>query len=698
MGRILEDVETQHLRSHPHERGLLQPFLPLFDVTRADTHTAFGSTVSLYFLKPERTTTEGFGFDREVLLVYSPYSTFEPRTIQLVNRFMTLVPARTRVEPLCFILVAEDQRLREHVSQVTTASVETKTIVPFSTIELDGADHHFISNRIRENFFSRDLFDIHQALVEDTYFFGRQPLIQDLLDKFRRGQNIGLFGLRKMGKTSVISKLRRLIDTNGLGYQAVIDAQDPAVYKQRWWTLLGTVVAHAGEVTGVIPTKGAAGFESAETAAPAFAASMNYIFSRLHAPKDRILIVIDEFEHLCPGLSLEEHWATDYLPFWQTIRAYQTRNSRLSGMVVGVNPRPAEQPSIGGRDNPLFSLLAKVFLPPFSETETKEMISTLGRYMGLRFDAPIYDYLRTRYGGHPMLIRLACSWIHKTLASQSKARPARVPLDLLQETEATRDASLTPYAKHILDVMTSWYPMEYEMLEMLCFDHAADYEELASQDPQLREHIQGYGLVVGTDSTVTSGFVRDYIRRTSKRTRPEDIKSAFVKDDAQVWTAELEQLAEAVVHSRTYAQELCAHFGLPLLFADDKLYAGAKLADLRVAPLSTSRDRFQTVVNILQQLFWDCMSPSMRGTAKGSYEALIEAANRVRCLRHWMQHPDLDDPAVRAVVVEFIQRQIGGFPMSTEEWSKLHIALMRDVVGALRDTQSRLFANRPPGR
>jgi hypothetical protein len=199
--------------------------------------------------------------------------------------------------------------------------------------------------------------------------------------------------------------------------------------------------------------------------------------------------------------------ATDYLPFWQSIRAYQTRNPRLSFMVVEVNPRLAEQTAISGRDNPLFSLLAKVFLPPFSEAEVKEMVSTLGRYMGLRFDSRTYEYLRSRYGGHPMLIRLACSSVHKALAAQRKARPAQITLEFLRETEADRDGSLAPYARHILDVLTTWYPIEYEMLEMLCSGHVKDYEDLASQDPQLREHIQA----------ITSGFIRDYVQHVPKR-------------------------------------------------------------------------------------------------------------------------------------------------------------------------------------
>src|SRR5439155_1471102 len=81
-------------------------------------------------------------------------------------------------------------------------------------------------------------FDIEQALVGDTYFFGRQSFVLDLLDRFKRGENTGLFGLRKSGKTSAIFKLKRLVDADSSGTVVYVDAQNPQVYGLRWWELL----------------------------------------------------------------------------------------------------------------------------------------------------------------------------------------------------------------------------------------------------------------------------------------------------------------------------------------------------------------------------------------------------------------------------------------------------------------------------
>ena len=38
-------------------------------------------------------------------------------------------------------------------------------------------------------------------MKSDAYFFGRNKLVHQLYDKYRQGQNGGLFGLRKIGKT-----------------------------------------------------------------------------------------------------------------------------------------------------------------------------------------------------------------------------------------------------------------------------------------------------------------------------------------------------------------------------------------------------------------------------------------------------------------------------------------------------------------
>lgn len=699
MGGIREHVRRRHLASHPGEDAFLAPFVPLFDVTWADEVDDFNTVASVYLLRPDADTRQTFGFEREVVLVYSPFPRFEPRVAQLVERFMNRLPARGRVESLCFIVVSDDMNVRQHVGDILTSSVETKTIIPFSRIELDsGADHRFVRNRIAQSLFARDLFDISQALVEDTYFFGRQSVVQALVDRFRRGQNAGMFGLRKTGKTSVIAKVGRTIAEGAIGYQIILDAQDPAIYKQRWWQILGTIVDRVATATGIQPTRSLEPFQSPDTAAAGFASSLNFVLSNLPQDRGRIQVVVDEFEYICSEFSLEKHWTEDFLPLWQTIRAYQTRVApKLSCLLVGVNPKTIEDTKVGRHDNPLFGFIPRLFIPRFTQSETKDMTETLGRYMGMDFASDTADYLCSRYGGHPMLIRLACSAVHRSFADVNAPRPCEVSAQSLTETEADRDGALAPYAKHILDVLTTWYPLEYEMLEMLALGHTDSYKELADGDPQLREHLEGYGLAKPGQPEAANRMIVDYVRSIAQRRKRGDgieTEGRAAPATVQVWTAELEQLSDAVVWSRTYCQEVAESLGISPIFDDDKIRLGAKLADLRVAPLSRSRQLFENAVNTLQQLFWDGMDNTARASAKDRYPALYVVANTIRCFRHYFHHPELHDPAVRDIVIAYVQTEIGGIPVKEEEWASLHMALMRELVAALRDTQNRMFGRR----
>lgn len=697
MGRINDEVKHGHLSRFPDEEAFLRPLLTMFDVTWGAQHNAFGSFVSVYFLKPEESTKAILGFEKEVLLVYSSYKSIEPRLFQLVSRFLTELPAKGRVETLCFILISDAPNVRDSVSQIMNSSVESKSVIPFNRFELlKGADSWFVRNRFTNSLYSRDLFDIAQALVEDTFFFGRQPLVHDIIDRFKRGQNTGLFGLRKMGKTSMIYKLKRVIEETNIGYHVVLDAQDPSIYMNSWWTLLGVLVdAIAYETKVTLPAILAEALHNESTAAQAFSKALDHIFMQIQA-EQRVFLVIDEIEHLCPNLALNEQWNNDFLPFWKSVRAYQTRQPRLGLMIVGVNPQALETTTINGFDNPIFSFITQKFMPSFSKEEVREMVRTLGRYMGIKFDDEAYEYLRVRYGGHPMLVRLACSWVHKEALQRSGERPVQVSKKYLIDTQSMRDNTLVPYAKHIVEVLKAWYPIEYDMFEMLCQGHQHDYQELAGHEPQLLEHLLGYGLVTGDGgSDIVNEIVAEFVRNDAQSLERSRSKSADdkqhekTKDSAQSWSSELEKLADAVVHSRTFCQELAPMQGISPIFSDDKVRVGVKLADLRVTPLSQTRQQFESAVNTLQQLFWDCISDKQFNI---KYPKLYSVSNRIRCLRHYFHHSDLSDKNVLRTAIETFQESVGGFPSESSEWAKVHLKLMDDLVMALKETQTQMFS------
>ena len=107
MGTIVAEVDQGHLVKHPKERVLLQPLLENFDVTWARRRRAFGSELSVYFLKPARHMEKAFGFEAEILAIYSGYSELQPRTVQAIEQFLSDEPARGRVDTMVTFLISE---------------------------------------------------------------------------------------------------------------------------------------------------------------------------------------------------------------------------------------------------------------------------------------------------------------------------------------------------------------------------------------------------------------------------------------------------------------------------------------------------------------------------------------------------------------------------------------------------------------
>ena len=108
MGQIRADVKNNHLNRFPQHEELLIPFLNGFFVTRG-TQREFFRTQSKtqlfeFFLSPEDETKEKFGFNLELLLIYSPHNEMAARTLQAVEEIYETQPAKGRVETLVYVM------------------------------------------------------------------------------------------------------------------------------------------------------------------------------------------------------------------------------------------------------------------------------------------------------------------------------------------------------------------------------------------------------------------------------------------------------------------------------------------------------------------------------------------------------------------------------------------------------------------
>ena len=533
-------VVVDALAHRPDILLLLNTFKKDFDVTWAKTMESHGAQYVAALLKPSKHITNGFGLENELLLIYHQYSTVQPRVLQIADKLLSEVPSRQRAEPLAFVLVTAAHDAKAEVQRLLANSQNPRVIVPFTESECkETQDQYFVRNRLSEFFYSRDLFDMSRPLASDAYFFGRHALVLSIRDLLKSGENVGLFGLRRTGKTSVLLRLQRLFSDGKDGKLIYFDLEDSGLYQLRWWELLGRIAA---ELPGPRRNIG----YTAENAADQFRVALQGLSKTV-----KVVIALDEIEHITPGerLRMREHWDKDFVELWKTVRAVQNANRQVSFIVCGTNAAPVETASFDGRDNPLFGMVTKRYMSPFTRDEVRQMTRTLGRFMGLSIEEGAFDYLHSRYGGHPFITRQACSRVFEDL--KEKRKPIAVSAKLLIETELARDLHLFAHAENVLSVLQRWYPMEYEMLEYLADNDLASYAGLEAAAPELSAHLRGYGLVHPSRPELLMQFLASYIRGRRQIVQMASVPS---KNDVELTSDKgqeegvFERLAELGVH------------------------------------------------------------------------------------------------------------------------------------------------------
>jgi hypothetical protein len=205
---IHQQVVDAVLSSRPDLYPLMENFSKNSDVTWARDMRLHGVEIIAFFIRPKRFVSEMFGFEKELLLIFHPYSTLHARILHIANQILNEAPAQGRVEPLLFVLVSRTKDVEHTVNKLLADNSALRLIIPFEFNEAQSPSADIVY-RFQRYLFSRDLFDFAQPIKSDVYYFGRQSFTLAILDSIKRGDNIGVFGLRKAGKTSLIFRVKR---------------------------------------------------------------------------------------------------------------------------------------------------------------------------------------------------------------------------------------------------------------------------------------------------------------------------------------------------------------------------------------------------------------------------------------------------------------------------------------------------------
>jgi len=658
MSGIKNDQTVQnHFSRYPDERNLILPFTRISTLTWADRRRAMNADLSVFILRADDELADNFGFTQEILAVYSPHRELQARAFQGADELLSELPMRGRVDPLTCIIISNDPDADGRTVDHLARNRESRMYVGFSASELSGdRDGWVVRNRLMRRLFGRDLFDHRLPLRNDTYFFGRESLVQEFQQAFLQGENRGLFGLRKTGKTSMLYKLQRLAVGHASLRYLHYDCKSPAVRMLTWTKLLRKIGGDLASLGGLSPMDGS-------TDGPQIADDFVRIVHGL-PPELVPVLIFDEIEYVSPFAKLDAHWKDEFIPFWQTIWSAQSMRP-MPVLVCGVSPAVVETDLIGHVQNPLFGIVPPRYLTGLDYDEVCRMLVSLGGRIGLKFSGEAARYVFQRYGGHPFLSRLACSFVHRLLQTEEVARPVQMDAAKLLSGENTRDGELAFYCGHVVSELKEFYPDEYTLLEVIATGQTADYLDYYRQ-PEFIMHLTSYGLVqrgLHGKASISIPVVGHYVGLESARAEGrKTILKVIPREDRTAW---LDRRVRAVADDIRTLEGLTRRPGGTLLFGANSFPEADKLLQVRVCD---DESGFSVFINVLNRCLVESIEKHGASVSrkhyfweqvKLAYPVMWDALCRIKVYRHHRVHLVLNE-SMDEILRQYLRRDLEG--------------------------------------
>lgn len=266
-----------------------------------------------------------------------------------------------------------------------------------------------------------DLFDDRNAIGDTLSFYGRGNLLHSLEEDLRRCQGIGLFGIRKSGKTSVLLQLGFSMRQHPIVY---IDLQ-PYGGKLRYGAeLFNKILQKLSNLLRKNSNKPALSFDLFERDCPAKEIATDFTqqvcnFADVLGKaeyKVPIICFLDEIERILPIEADPKERVEEFNAFFGVLRELSQTRQCLSLLCADVHPdfnRINHWSQTSVPTNPVFQFFKEVFISPFSQEETTTMLTEIGQLMGVEFDRELLATIHKDSGGHPFIARQLASLLSK---------------------------------------------------------------------------------------------------------------------------------------------------------------------------------------------------------------------------------------------------------------------------------------------
>jgi cold shock CspA family protein len=310
-----------------------------------------------------------------------------------------------------------------------------------------------LRTRLDEWLYRRNLYN-DRFPVTGSSFFGRNQTLKECEGQLNTGNHIGIFGLRKTGKTSLLFSLRdRLINdvVVYLDLQQFGRGAPLADVSRRLIEETNRQVAEKFQGIPHLPKPKTVGSAMAE-----IVGLMDVVRSRQKAA--RFVLLVDEVERMAPG----GDGSASGFEFFSSLRGTAQQARSILSIICGADPTINLVGQWDKGDNPIFQFYHPLYLPPLDKSECHEMVTRLGRGMGAFYDQAALDAIFVETFGHPAIARGLCSKI----TQERKERPLQVDASMVDSVANEYSFVEAELLKEILERFSS-KPTERALLEII---------------------------------------------------------------------------------------------------------------------------------------------------------------------------------------------------------------------------------------
>lgn len=462
--------------------------------------------------RPDRQMREKYGFNKQLFIYHSfepiPQATAITKGIELFNAYK--VGKEEQIHQRVFLMmVSSIDEVREFLKKLREDPETNPTIVPVCLPEARDAIARHGANEYIATLFDEWMSQIDRYRenypVQGRDFFGRERDLVALNKNLEAGKPTGIFGLRKVGKTSILYQLANIRTKDLVAY---IDAQSSTVADCKYilWETVNKWIEsekkhgekeRSGKVSPLKMRLSASNYPTAEDL-PGFGRTLQLFDEDVRTlisakpPVVKLILFIDEIELLTPSSDNRSGWTGALETFRYLRGASQSTSKRLVPIIAGANPRICEAPSWDNQDNPVFQFFEEVFIPLLPETDCKELVVKIGELMNVTYNAAALDLIYKAVGGHPFFTRRLCSHIINLYPD----RPLQVTCHMVDEAQEEflikEDALFT----EIVYRLERDFPDELEILKWVA--RKGDLKELKALIGTWNtsiKHLEGYQML-----------------------------------------------------------------------------------------------------------------------------------------------------------------------------------------------------------